>query len=96
MKILILEEYIQFRKYTIIKDNNKDSKFISDVTDLVKSLNTIHINSIEVLESTVQKFADCTDKIWFKHSKLVLPDIQNHGRTITTKDTWIFTEIPNS
>ena len=71
VKILIFEKYIQSRKQTIIKNSDEESKFISDITNLVKSLNTIHIDSIEDLESTVQKFIDCTDKIWLKHSKMV-------------------------
>ena len=71
VKILIFEKYIQFRKQTIIKNSDEESKFISDITNLVKSLNTIHIDSIEDLESTVQKFIDCTDEIWLKHSKMV-------------------------
>jgi len=78
VKISILKEFIQSRKYTIIKDSDKDSKFISDVIDLVKDLNTSHIDSIEVLESIVQNFTDCTDNIWFKHSKLV--NITRHSK----------------
>jgi len=78
VKISILEEYIQSKKQTIIKNSNKESKFISDVTDLVKSLNTIYIDSIEDLKSTVQKFADYTDKIWLKHSKMI--NITRHSK----------------
>ena len=71
MRISILEKYIQSRKQNIIKNSDEKSKFISNITDLVKSLNTIHINSIKDLESTVQKFTDSTDKIWLKHLKMV-------------------------
>jgi len=71
VRISILEKYIQSRKQNIIKNSDEKSKFISNITDLVKSLNTIHINSIKDLESTVQKFTDSTDKIWLKHLKMV-------------------------
>ena len=71
VKILMFEEHIQTRKRTIVKGRKEEFKFITDVTDLIKSLNTIHISNKEDLECIVQEFVYNTDKIWFKHSKMV-------------------------
>ena len=67
----MFEEHIQTRKRTIVKGRKEEFKFITDVTDLIKSLNTIHISNKEDLECIVQEFVYNTDKIWFKHSKMV-------------------------
>jgi len=71
VKILILEEHIQTRKRTIIKGSEEEFKFIANITNLIKSLNTIHISNKENLEHIVQEFVHNTDEIWFKHSKIV-------------------------
>jgi len=53
VKILIFEEHIQTRKRTIVKGSKEEFKFITDVTSLIKSLNTIHISNKEDLECIV-------------------------------------------
>jgi len=60
-------------------NSDKEAKFISNVINLVKSLNTNHINSVKDLESTIQEFIGHTDEIWFKHSKIV--NITRHSKS---------------
>jgi len=79
VKILILKEHIQTRKRTIIKGSEEEFKFITNVTNLIKSLNTIHINNKEDLECIVQEFIHNTDEIWFKYSKMV--NITKHSKS---------------
>jgi len=64
VKILILEEHIQTRKQTIIKNSKEEIKFIADVIELVKRLNTSHISSKEDLESIIQESAHSMDDIY--------------------------------
>jgi len=54
VKISILEEYIQTRNRTIVKDSEEEFKFITDITDLIKRLNTDHISNKEDLECIIQ------------------------------------------
>ena len=42
-----------------------------DVKNLISGLNTFYIDNKEDLENDVQEFANNTNNIWFKHSKLV-------------------------
>ena len=63
VKILILEEHIQTRKQTIVKNSKEEIKFIADVIKLVKRLNTSHISSKEDFESIIQESAHSMDDI---------------------------------
>jgi len=45
VKISILEEHIQFRKRTPVKNSDEEAKFISNIINLVKSLDSNHIDS---------------------------------------------------
>jgi len=63
VKISILEEHIQTRKQTIVKNSKEEIKFIANVIELVKRLNTNHISSKEDLENIVQEFAHSIDDI---------------------------------
>jgi len=71
VKISIFKENIQTRKCIIIKNSKEDHNFVADAKNLIKGLNTFHINSKDNLENIVQEFANNMDEFWFKHSKLV-------------------------
>jgi len=91
VKISILEEYIQTRKRTIVKGSEEEFKLITDVTNLIKSLNTIHISNKKDLECIVQEIMHNTDKIWFKHSKMV--NITKHLKLWWNKNCKRYLEI---
>jgi len=78
VKILIFKENVQTRKCTIVKNSEKEHKFVPNIKNLIRSLNTFHINSKEDLKNVVQKFTNNTNDIWFKHSKLV--NITRHSK----------------
>ena len=63
VKISISEENIQSRKCTIIKNSKEDIKFVKDVKILIKEFDTLHIDSIDDLEKTVQEFTNKMDDI---------------------------------
>ena len=69
--IAIIEEHIQTKKYTIIKNSKEERNFIAELIEAIKGLNTEYISSKEILKQTVQEFTNDTNKIWFKHSKTV-------------------------
>ena len=59
--IMIIEEYIQTKKHTIIKNSEEEKNFLAELIDSVKGLNTKYISSKENLEQidksslTIQK-----------------------------------------
>ena len=68
---MIFEKHIQTKKHTIVKNSKEEKNFLNKLIELVKMLNIEYISSKENLEQMVQEFANNTDKIWFKHLKIV-------------------------
>ena len=71
VNIAIFEEYIQTRKYIIVKNSKKEENFISELIKAIKELNIENISNIEVLKQIMQSFPNVTDRIWFKNSKII-------------------------
>ena len=84
VNIAIIEEHIQTKKYTIVKNSEKETNFLTKLIDLIRRLDTKCISSKKVLEQIVQEFADNTKKIWFKHSKIV--NITKHSKLWWNKE----------
>jgi len=61
--IAIYEEHILIKKYTIVKNSEKESKFIAELIDSIKRLNTENLTRKEALDQTVQEFGDKVDGI---------------------------------
>ena len=59
--IMIIEEYIQTKKHTIIKNSEEEKNFLAELIESVKGLNTKYISSKENLKQidksslTIQK-----------------------------------------
>ena len=68
---MIFEKHIQTKKYTIIKNSEKEKNFLTKLIKSIKRLNTEHISSKEILKQIVQDFAYDMDRIWFKNLKIV-------------------------
>ena len=69
--ISIFEEHIQSRKRTLVKNSKEEEFFIKELIKAIKELNMENIQSKKVLEQIVQSFASNTERIWYKHSKVV-------------------------
>ena len=78
MNIAIFEENIQMKKCTIVKNSEEENNFIIKLIEVIKRLNTKDIQSKEVPENIVQSFANCMERIWYKHSKIV--NITKHSK----------------
>ena len=77
--ITITEEYIQTKKCIIVKNSKEEYNFLTKLIETIKGLNTGHILSKEILEWTIQKFANDMEKIWFKHLKII--NITKHSKS---------------
>ena len=69
--ISIIKEYIQIKKWSLIKNSDEECSFIKEVISSLKNIDTHSISSIEILELIVQKITYNIDSMWFKHSKKV-------------------------
>ena len=69
--ISIGKEHIPTKRCTIIKISEEKDKFIVELINNIKKLDTKNLTSKFALNQTVQRFADKSDNIWFKYSKLI-------------------------
>ena len=69
--IPIIEEFILNKRHTIIKNNKEKYKFIFELIEAIKKINTKHLIDKDLLELTVQEFANKSDVIWYKHSRYI-------------------------
>jgi len=78
VNIVILEGYIQTKRWTLVKNSEEEEKFISELILAIKRLNIENIPNKEVLEQVIQSFTNFTDRIWFENSKIV--NITKHSK----------------
>ena len=67
--ISIMEEFIQKKRYTIIRNSKKEINFISELTNTIENINTSSIPDKESLETTVQNYTRISECIWYKFSQ---------------------------
>ena len=84
VNIAINKELIHIKKYTIVKNSEEENKFITELIESIKKLNTENISSKKVLEQVVQEFTNKMNSIWFKKYRLLkrLKDWKNFKSTI--------------
>jgi len=78
--IPIVEEYIQTKKHSIIKDSNEKYIFIKELTKSLRSINMSDIGNITCLDSIVNEFTSSLESILAKNSKVV--NITVHSNVI--------------
>ena len=71
VNISIFKEYIQTRKQILVKNSKEEEYFLNKLIKAINEINTENIQSKEVLKFVVQLFTIHTDRIWYKHSKIV-------------------------
>ena len=69
--IPIVEEHVQTKKCSIIKDSDEEYTFIKKLTELLRSINISDIGDIAHLDNIINKFASFLESIWAKNSKVV-------------------------
>ena len=79
--IPIIEEHINTKKHTIVKDSNKEWIFIKDFSEALRNINTSNIIDPLYLDRIVNKFVSTVKNIWTKNSKIV-------NITVHSKSWW--------
>ena len=69
VKIPIIEEVIQFLKFTIPPKSDQDKAFIDEVISNFKSMNTNNIDDVIKLDFVVKRIGCIIDHTWRNHAK---------------------------
>ena len=84
VNIPIRDDDIPTKQCSLIKGSDKENRFIKDLIQFIKNLNTLSIQNIELLEEVVQLLAINIEDIWFKHLKTV--NITRHSKAWWNED----------
>jgi len=69
--IPIIKKFVPDKQYMIIKNSEEKDKFIFELIETIKKVNTGHLIYKDLFELIVQEFENKSDFIWYKHlSKL--------------------------
>jgi len=69
--ILIVEEHVPNKKYSIIKGSKEEKSFISNLIKAIKIIDISNLSDVESLENVVSSFTNAIEKMWDKNSKIV-------------------------
>jgi len=84
VNIPIRDEYIPTKQQSLVKGSDEENRFIEDLIQFTKNLNTSLIQDAESLEEVVQLLATNIENIWFKHLKTV--NITRHFKAWWNED----------
>jgi len=59
------------KQCTIIKNSKEENKFIFELIEVTKKIDTLHLIDKDLLEFAVQEFTDKSGLIWYKHLKCI-------------------------
>ena len=71
INITILEEHIQTKKHTLVKNSKEKENFVSELIIAIKGLNMESILNVEDLKQVIQSFTNFMNRIWFENSKII-------------------------
>lgn len=69
--ISIIKKFILDKWHIIIKNNEKEIKFITDIIEAIKNMDTEQIKNKELLKFIVQEFTNKTESIWYNYLKCI-------------------------
>jgi len=69
--IPIIEENLNSRKQSIIKDSEEKELFIKNIIASIRNLDTSNVLNILYLEKTIDIFANIVDNTWVKNSNII-------------------------
>ena len=61
--ISIVEEHIQTKKHTIVKDSDEEYAFVKKLTELLRNIDTSNITDVDHLNSIITYFVSSVENI---------------------------------
>ena len=77
--IPIFEEFIQTKKYSLVKNSNEEKSFINNLINYLHGINTSNLQNIASLKNIVCTFALVMNSLWNHYSKTV--NITKHSKS---------------
>ena len=71
VSIIVKEEFIQEKRWFIIRNSGKEKEFINKLRNRLGSMETTNITSCKTLESITHEFTIIVEDFWNKFSKQV-------------------------
>ena len=84
VNISIIDECIQTKKWSLIKNNKEENHFIKELIDAIMNIDISSIQSIKALKNIIQILATNINNIWYKYSKNV--NITKHSKAWWDED----------
>jgi len=69
--IIVEEEFIQEKKWSIVRNSDKEKEFVNELICRLESMETTNITNCKQLEHVTQEFAFIIEDLWNKFSKLI-------------------------
>jgi len=66
-----MEEFIQDKQHTIIKNSKEEENFISELKNMIRNIDTLSIPDKESLEFIIHEYARISESTWYKFSQYV-------------------------
>jgi len=63
VNISIFEEYIQTRRCTLVKNGKEENKFINELIEAIKEMNTKNICNKNILNQIIQELASTIERL---------------------------------
>jgi len=67
--IFIIKKYIQDKWQTIIRNSKEEERFILELKNTIRNIDTTDLSSKELLEEIVYEYMRISDSIWYKFSE---------------------------
>ena len=79
VNVSIIKKFVPNKWYTIIKNSEEEDKFITNLIETIRKIDTEQINNKELFELAIQEFVNKSDVIWYKYLKCI--NITKHSKT---------------
>ena len=77
--ISIIEEHIQTKKQTIVKDSKKERIFVKELIEAIKDIDTNDLSNVDCFNKVILDFVSLMERIWIKNSKII--NITKHSKS---------------
>ena len=67
--ISIIKKSIQNKQQTIVRNSEEEEKFVAELMNIIRNIDTTNISNKELLKEIAQEYTRILDLIWYKFCK---------------------------